>query len=203
VTTGVVTERAVPPNSAKEASRRESIRLGLGATRADWHRLLAGLSGDDWGRPSLNPGWTNGEVLFHMTLGFMILAALVPLVRLFGRLPLWASRIYASILDLGTPVFNWVNALGARGGGRLHNQASIGKRFDRAQARLLGLVNHLPDGEWSRRMHFPRRWDPLFDEVMTVERAFRYMIAHFNFHLGQIARRGVGAGDSPDKRTSG
>lgn len=181
-------ERAAPPGPAAQLGARDSIRGELEAVGASFHSLLADPSDDDWRRPSANPGWTNGEVLFHMTLGFMMLAALIPLVRVFGRLPPWASHIFSSILDFATPLFNWVNALGARGGGRVYDRASIGASFDRAHRRLLRLVDRLPDGEWGRRMHYPRRWDPLFDEAMTVERAFRYMVEHFNFHMGQIAR---------------
>lgn len=180
-------ERTAPPSPGAGPSVRDSIRLELEEARLAFHSLLASLSDDAWRGPSANPGWTNGEVIFHMTLGFMILVALIPLVRLFGRLPPWASRIYASILDFATPLFNWVNALGARGGGRVYDRASIGASFDRAHRRLRRLIDRLPDGEWRRSMHYPRRWDPLFDEAMTVERAFRYMVEHFNFHMGQIA----------------
>jgi hypothetical protein len=37
-------------------------------------------------------------------------------------------------------------------------------------------------------MSYPYRWDPLFDEYMTIERLFAYPIAHFRFHVDQLAR---------------
>jgi len=38
-------------------------------------------------KKSLNPGWTNGEILAHMTFGFIILNALLPMARIWGRFP--------------------------------------------------------------------------------------------------------------------
>jgi hypothetical protein len=37
-------------------------------------------------------------------------------------------------------------------------------------------------------MYFPHKWDPNFKEFMTLEDQFRYPVAHFKFHLGQIAK---------------
>ena len=31
--------------------------------------------------------WTNEELLFHMVFGYMVVLALLPLVKTFGRLP--------------------------------------------------------------------------------------------------------------------
>jgi hypothetical protein len=36
-------------------------------------------------------------------------------------------------------------------------------------------------------MHFPTRWEPLFQDVMTVEDVIRFPTIHLRFHLGQIA----------------
>ena len=38
----------------------------LAAARAEFHALLDSLSEEDFRRQSLNPGWTNGEILAHM-----------------------------------------------------------------------------------------------------------------------------------------
>ena len=45
---------------------RAAIRAGLESTREPFHALLGLLTEDDWRRQSLNPGWTNGEILAHM-----------------------------------------------------------------------------------------------------------------------------------------
>ena len=60
------------------------IGSDLEATRASFHALLDSLTEADWYRPSLNPGWTNGEILAHMLFGFIIINVLLPLARLWG-----------------------------------------------------------------------------------------------------------------------
>jgi hypothetical protein len=51
---------------------------------------------------SANPAWTNGEILFHMAFALFLLPALLPLVRLFGRLPRCWSRNLSRLA--GTPL---------------------------------------------------------------------------------------------------
>jgi hypothetical protein len=167
---------------------RERLRAELATTRSDFHRLLQALSDEEWRRQSKNPGWTNGQILFHMTFGFMILRSLIPLGRVFGRLPKQYSKRFSNLLDLATPLFNWVNAFGARGGGVVFSRRRLGKQFEGAYWSLIRTLDKIPDDEWDRGMHYPIRWDALFDEYMTLEQVFRYPAIHFRFHRDQLAR---------------
>lgn len=166
---------------------RAALRADLAAVHAAFHALLDALSDADLRQPSRNPGWTNGEVLFHMVFGFIILAALAPLVRFWGRVPRRYSRRFARLLNGATGLFNRVNAVGPRVGGRIYTHRRIGRKFDRAYAAILRLVDTAGDGEWALGMHYPTRWDGLFHDYMTLEDICRYPIAHFTFHLDQIA----------------
>ena len=65
----------------------ETIRQELETTRLRFHSLLDSLSEEDFRTQSLNPGWTNGEILAHMTFGFIVINVLLPMARLWGRLP--------------------------------------------------------------------------------------------------------------------
>lgn|SRR5574341_64122 len=174
---------------------KAAIHSELAAAQATFHALLDSVSDEDWRKRSLNPGWTNGEILFHMTFGFMLLPNLIPLLRVFGRLPRGYSKAFAAVLNAGTGLFNWINALGARGGGRLLNRQSLSQQFDRTHARIVRLLDRIEPDEWQRGMYYPRRWDAMFDEYMTVERVFRYILVHFAFHQGQIA---LSASQRPD-----
>jgi hypothetical protein len=42
----------------------------LEAARGEFHALVASISEQAWTEPSQNPGWTNGQLLFHVLLGF-------------------------------------------------------------------------------------------------------------------------------------
>jgi len=169
-------------------SKREEIFTQLNAARASFHTLLDSLSEQDFQRQSLNPGWTNGEILAHMTFGFIIINVLLPMARLWGRLPKASSKPFAWLLNVSTRPFNWFNALGARGQGRVFTYRRIGKIYDRAYFSLLKKINSIKDNEWEHGMYYPTKWDPNFDEFMTLEKLFHYPVTHFNFHLAQIAR---------------
>ena len=167
--------------------QREALLADLAEVHAAFHALLDSLTDADLRQPSRNPGWTNGEVLYHMAFGFIILAALVPLVRFWGRVPRRYSKRFAWLLNSATGIFNWVNALGARGGGRIYTHRRIGRKFDRTYAAILRLVATTKADEWSLGMHYPTCRDSLFHDYMTLEDICRYPIAHFTFHLQQVA----------------
>src|SRR5688572_15229751 len=122
-------------------SKREEILLQLDTARSDFHKLLNSLSEKDFQRQSLNPGWTNGEILAHMTFGFIITDVLLPMTRLWGRLPKGSSKWFARLLNIFTGPFNWFNGLGARGQGKFFTHKRIGNIYDQAYFSLLQKVN--------------------------------------------------------------
>lgn len=166
----------------------ESIRAELDAARRTFHALLESLAEDDLSRQSLNPGWTNGEILAHMTFGFIVTGVLLPMARLWGRLPKGSSRWFARLLNACTVPFNWFNALGARMQGRVFTYPRLGRIFDRVTSFLLKQADSIRDDEWQNGMYYPVQWDANFSEFMTLEKLFYYPVAHFNFHLTQISR---------------
>lgn len=172
----------------QEMNIKESIQTELAATRQTFHALHDSLNEQDMHKQSLNSGWTNGEILAHMTFGFIIINVLVPMARLWGRLPKSSSKPFAWLLNSVTGPFNWVNRLGARGQGKVFTYKRIGEIYDRVYFSLLKQVNSIKDYEWGRGMYYPVRWDSNFDEFMTLEKLFHYPVVHFNFHLEQIAR---------------
>jgi hypothetical protein len=118
----------------------------------------------------------------------MILRSLIPLVRGFGRLPKQYSKLFSNALDVSTPLFNRVNAFGAGGGGMVFDRRRLGKRFESTYRSLLRMLDTIGDDEWDKGMYYPTRWDPLFDEYMTLEKLFHYPVIHFRFHRDQLAR---------------
>jgi len=167
---------------------REEICSELETSRAKFHKALSSLSEHDFQKQSLNSGWTNGEVLAHMTFGFIIVNVLVPMARLWGKLPKSSSRWFAWLLNAFTGPFNWINALGARGQGKVFTRNRIGKIYDRTHFSILRKIHSIKDDEWEHGMYYPTKWDSNFDEFMTLEKLFHYPVMHFSFHLNQISR---------------
>lgn len=174
----------IPTNDKTHA---DLIRAELESARTSFHTLLASLSEEDLGRQSLNPGWTNGEILAHMLFGFIVVNVLLPLTRIWGRLPKGSSKPFAMLLNAITKPFNWVNAWGARMQGRVFTHKRLGTLYDRIHGSLLKQVTSIRDEEWERGMYYPTQWDSNFSEFMTLEKLLHYPVIHYNFHQTQIS----------------
>lgn len=168
------------------SSDRDRIRADLEAARGDFHAVLDALPESAWRAPSRNPAWTNAQLLFHVTLGFVLVPLLVRIMRLAHRAPPRAARAFARVLDAATPLFDRVNALGPRVGGRVLARAALARRLDRAIDAILRDLDRAHDGDWRMGMHYPARWDPRFRSYMTLDDLLRWSTAHCAHHLGQI-----------------
>ena len=157
------------------------------STREEFHALLDSISEEDWNKQSLNSGWSNGEIFAHILFGFIILNALLPMARIWGRLPGKTSRPFAKFLNFITKPFNWINALGARGQGKVFTYRNVGKIFDKVLSSLISKANTIHGDEWQSGMYYPTKWDPNFSDFMTLEKLFLYPVAHYKFHRNQIA----------------
>lgn len=174
--------------SASHRAIKETILRELETAHARFHTLLDSLSEEDFRKQSLNPGWTNGEILAHITFGFIIVNVLLPIARLWGKLPRASSKPFGLLLNMLTGLFNWINALGARGQGKVFTHKRIGRIYDRTYYSLVRKINSIKENEWDQGMYYPTKWDPNFEEFMTLEKLFYYPVRHFNFHLAQLAR---------------
>ncbi len=172
---------------AQQSYTKDAIRAELEATRAAFHALSRSLSAADRKRQSTNPAWTNGEVLFHITLAFLLLPALMWFVRFFGRLPKAWSKPFATLLNRSTPIFNRLNALGPHIGGRIYRGDRLDRKYDRVHTHIVRLLDVIPNTELLRGMYYPDKWDGLFHPYMTIADLFRYPTIHFRFHRDQLA----------------
>ena len=171
---------------------RQAVHDELERVRADFHRLLADADAADLARATSGTRWSNEELLFHMLFGYLVVRALLPLVRLFARLPDGVSRAYARLLDAATRPFDVVNYLGAVGGSRVCNHARMGARLDRTLDALHRRLDRESEASLAGRMYFPTRWDPFFHSVMTIADVYRYPARHYAFHRDQLTLPGVG-----------
>ena len=70
--------------------------------------------------------------------------ALLPLVRLFGRLPDRAGRVFAGLLNAGRRPFHVVNYLGSCGGALVFHGPRLIRQMDRTVAALSGQLPTSP-----------------------------------------------------------
>ena len=165
---------------------KEAVHTELDRARVAFHQLLDGASAEALRRPSNGTRWTNRQLLFHMLLGYLIIRALLALVRIFGRLPAGASRAYARLLNAATRPFDAVNYAGSALGGTVLTPRRMGVMFDRVIAALHRRLDTETDTDLARGMHYPTRWDPFFRDFMTLADVYRFPTQHFDFHRRQL-----------------
>ncbi|HWE87994.1 MAG TPA: DinB family protein [Pseudonocardiaceae bacterium] len=165
---------------------RQAVHDELESARTEFHRLLDGATEAELRRPSDGTRWTNQELLFHMLFGYLIVRALLVLVRVFSHLPVRASRGYARLLDAGTTPFDVVNYYGSRIGARLLTTARLRGTCDRVIMALHRRLDAETDEDLAGGMHYPTRWDPFFADYLTLADIYRYPTQHFRFHREQL-----------------
>jgi DinB superfamily len=167
-------------------TRRAQLRADLEGSQREFHALIGSLSEQGWTAPSHNPGWTNGQLLFHIMLGFILVRPLAGLLIVFGHLPRVCSKVFAGILNFSTPLFNRLNAIGPRVGARLLGSGGVLRTFDQVHGTILTSLDRLRPSHWALTMHYPTRWDPRFRPEMRLEDLVRYPIAHLKHHRQQL-----------------
>jgi len=165
---------------------KAGVHEELERARGSFHELLGGASRADLRRASAGTRWTNRQLLFHMLLGFLILRALLRLVRWFDRLPDGVSAGYARLLNAGTVPFDAVNFAGSWLGGAVLPRRWMLRLFDRTVAALHRRLDAETEDELARGMHYPTRWDPFFQDYMTLADVYRFPARHFDFHRRQL-----------------
>ncbi len=158
----------------------------LERVRADFRQLVGSADNSVLQRPSNGTRWNNRQLLFHMLLGYLIMRALLGLVRVFGRLPRGASRAYARLLNAGTRPFDEVNFLGSYAAGRTVSPARMVVMFDHVVDKLHRRLDAESDADLARGMHYPTRWDPFFKDYMTLADVYRFPTQHYDFHREQL-----------------
>jgi hypothetical protein len=166
---------------------RAALADDLQHARTEFHRILASMRDDDWHKPSTGTRWTNEELLYHIVFGYMVVQRLLILVRVFGRLPDGARRVFARILNAATTPFNVINYYGSRLGAGVYNRRRMGAKLDRVIDSLQRSLTREREDDLCRGMHFPTRWDPFFRDYMTLEDVYRYPNQHFDFHKKQLS----------------
>ena len=153
----------------------------------EFHRLLGQLDAADLRAPSDGTRWTNHQLLFHMLFGYLVVRALLVLVRVVSRLPAPIGRGFARLLDAGTRPFDAVNYWGSKWGAAFFPPRRLARAWDRVSASLLRRLRAEHERSLARSMPFPTRWDPFFAPTMTLGEVYRYPSQHFWFHRQQLS----------------
>ncbi|MCX5527326.1 DinB family protein [Streptomyces bobili] len=169
-----------------EPMDRQAVYEDYERARRTFHQLLEAASATDLASPTSGTKWTNKQLLWHMLFGYMVVRALLVLVRVFGRLPRGVSKVFARVLNAGTVPFDWVNYAGPCGAVKVYGSRRMAAAFDHVTASLQRRLASESEAGLARGMHYPVRWDPFFKDFMTLADIYRYPTQHFDFHLRQL-----------------
>jgi hypothetical protein len=165
---------------------RRAIAEEMDQARQTFHRLLDQATDTSLRRRSNGTKWTNEQLLFHVLFGYLITRALLPLARIFGRLPDGASKAFAQLLDAARGPFHLINYLGSCAGARVISYSHMRSSLDRVIAALEHRLESERGAALRRGMHYPTTWDPFFTDYMTLADLYRYPTQHFNYHRRQL-----------------
>lgn len=165
---------------------RQAIHDEYERARLDFHGLIDAASAADLAKPTDGTRWTNKQLLWHMFFGYIVVRALLTLVRVFGRLPRSVSKYLARLLDAGTIPFDLINYVGPCGAAKICSRRRMGVAFDQIIASLHRQLAGESEADLARGMHYPTRWDPFFKDWMTLADVYRYPTQHFDFHHRQL-----------------
>jgi hypothetical protein len=115
---------------------RPAIDVELEGARRTFRHLVESASPEDLARSSDGTRWTNGQLLFHMMFGYLVVRTLLPLVRLMSRLPHPIGRGFAALLNAVTGPFNQINYWGSVLGSRVYSGQRMTRKLDAVIDRL-------------------------------------------------------------------
>ena len=98
----------------------------------------------------------------------------------------WLARMFAAFVPVS--LFDRVNDLYTRFGARNLNRSFLQEQYDRAHQRALKVLDTLQESDFQTSVLYPG-YDPQLSGIVTVERLFRYLKAHFDSHAVQIRKR--------------
>jgi hypothetical protein len=176
---------------------RRQIDASLQRVAADFHELLDSATRTELRAHTCGTKWTNEQLLFHMLFGFLLVRALLVLVKGFGRLPKAVSGAFAAVLDTATGPFHVINYLCALPGPRVLPGDAMGRLMENTIRHLRVRLKRESSQTLALGMHFPTGWDPYFKEVMTVADVYYYPTKHYDHHRHQLSTRGASTPQSP------
>jgi hypothetical protein len=174
------------PSDPPAAMDRAAVRAEMEQARHDFRRLVGDATPADLRRPSDGTKWTNQQLLFHMLFGYLIVRALLVLVRVFGLLPGGASKAFAKLLDSAHRPFDLINYLGSCAGAWIIPPRRMTRMLDRVIAALQQRLQRETGSALRRGMHYPVTWDPFFADYMTLADIYHFPTQHFRFHQRQL-----------------
>ena len=160
---------------------KDEIKAELDWTYTRMMELLESIPESDYGKPTGNPAWTVGDVLFHITLGPRALALEIWMTVYMNGIFQFTMKYFPSGL------FNRINASFGRQGSRISRQRLI-RLYGKAHKSIKSMLSRVREEDLAKTVVYPEEFVSELKGQITVERLFRYVKGHFEVHSGQLSR---------------
>jgi hypothetical protein len=155
-------------------SIQESLRAELESTREAFHVFAESIDEGDWQKPSVNPAWNVGALVYHMTVALQFLPEDVQVIRRFRRMPRPPAFLFHRFNE-------WYTRFMAR----RYSPQTVGEAYDKAHDRVMTVLASIRDDEWERGLEYPG-WDPMLSGFVSLETLFHYPKRHFEAHREDV-----------------
>lgn len=173
------------------------IDANMQRVAADFNELVGSATRSELRAKTNGTKWTNEQLLFHMLFGFLLVRALLVLVKGLSRLPDAASRAFAALLDAANRPFHVLNYLSALPGGTFLRGPTMGRLMDNTIRHLRTRLERESPSTLALTVHFPSRWDPYFNDLMTLGDVYAYPTKHYDHHRRQLTTRRAATSQPP------
>jgi len=157
---------------------RTALRSEIELTREKFHRFLVTVPDCALKLPSKVPVWTNGEILYRMSLSPLVIKSM--LKRNFGH---W-SRLLLPKLVTG-PLRQRGDDLYIRSRSHRSTLWCLANLYENNCNLVLEMLDELSDDDFEKNLVIPDG-DPLLSRQVTVEQLFHYVKNHFDSYRKQI-----------------
>lgn len=162
-------------------ANKQELLQEIEETRQRFHQLLENVPDEAFGKPSGNPAWTVGELLYHMSIAPRFMVADVQLILKRPFLLKLLPKLFPE------PLFHWLNARLTRYGARSLNRQFLASEYDKAHQRVVQTLHNLNEADLLKSVHYPR-WDPLLAGEVSLVYLFGYLKRHFDSHAADIVQ---------------
>jgi len=154
-----------PAHASSATPDRTAIRAELEAARRDYHELLNRLTRADWKKPSTNPAWNVGQLMYHVAMGI-------------GFMPSGIANAKKG-KGFNPPFANFLNVWSVRLLALRATRPSCKRKYDEGHTKMLAALDQVKNNEWQMGAKN-------FGAVHTVENLFHSVKEHMDEHAAQI-----------------
>lgn len=157
---------------------RLALRTEIEFTREKFHRMLVTVPEESLQLVSKNPTWTNGEVLYRISISPLFVRSI--LKRNSGR---WSNRLLPKLVT--GPLIEWGNEKLIQASFHNLTRLSLAKDFEYHCALALEVLDQVSDDDFEKIVVVSEP-DALLPPQVTIEQLFHYIKNHFNLYRKQI-----------------